>query len=249
VTYFVLGASAGLGRALARRLAAARHDLILVSSNERDVAAMAADLSVRHGVRAVPIGADVGEGDVYLERVAEAARALGSLDGLLCPLGAVAEGDDGRLGPQQAAWLTRVNFLSVVSAVTRFLPALRGRPRAVIVGFGSVAAARGRGANMVYAATKRALESFFEGLRHLCVGSNVIVQFYVLGYLDTNLAFGRRTPLPKGDPDALSARVLRDLGRDIGVAYYPAFWRPVCAGLRRVPWFLVKLLKVPGDSR
>lgn len=240
MTYFLLGASAGLGRALARRLAAAGHHLILVSSDERDVAAMAADLSVRHGTRTVAIAADVGDGDAYLERVAEAAQALGGLDGVLCPIGVVGDRDDSRLTAWRAAWLTRVNFLSVVGAVTRFLPALHSRRRVVIVGFGSVAAARGRRTNVVYAAAKRALQSFFESLRHACVGSNIIVQFYVLGYLDTNLAFGRRILLPKGDPDTLSARVLRDLGRNIGVAYYPAFWRPLCAALRHAPWFLVK---------
>ena len=45
--------------------------------------------------------------------------------------------------------------------------------------------------NVAYSAAKRALASFFESLRHACADTGVAVQFYVLGYMDTEL--GRRT--------------------------------------------------------
>jgi short-subunit dehydrogenase len=243
VTYVVVGASAGLGRALATRLAAAGHSLVLVASDPRDVGAVAADLRIRYRVPVTAVPADVAADDGYLDRVAAAADALGGVDGLLFPIGANAPGDDGSLDAAAATRLWRANFLVAAAAAARFLPELRRRPRAVIVGFGSVAAARGRGANVVYAAAKRALESLFESLRHACAGSSVLVQFYVLGYLDTQLAFGVRTPLPKADPGRLSERVLAGLDRDVGVVYYPAVWRLVCALLRRVPWVLYRRLR------
>lgn len=243
MNYIIFGASAGLGRALANKFAAAGHDLIVLSSDERDLSALAADLSIRHGVRVAKLTADVAAGDAYLDDLAAEADRYGGIDGLLFPVGAVLPGDDGTLESENVTWLTRVNFLCIVAAIARFLPSLRSRSQAVIVGFGSVAATRGRKANMVYAAAKRALQSLFESLRHACVGSNITVQFYVLGYIDTNLAFGRRTPLPRADPEFLSARVLRDLGRDIGVAYHPSFWRLVCTLLRWTPWFVYKRLK------
>jgi short-subunit dehydrogenase len=236
VTAIVLGASAGLGRALAERLAAVRWDLVLVASDARDLDALASHLTIRHGIRAVAVAADLGSGFDYLDRLGAAADDLGGVDALLFPAGALAADDDGTLDPETAARLVQVNVLAAVATVARFLPALRRRARAVIVGFGSVAAARGRRRNVVYAAAKRALEAFFEGLRHACAGTPVVVQFYVLGYLDTNLAFGLRTPLPRARPDAVSARVVRDLGRDIGTRYAPAFWRPVCAVVRWLPW-------------
>jgi short-subunit dehydrogenase len=139
--------------------------------------------------------------------------------------------------------LVRTNFLSVTAVVASLLPELRKRPRASIVGFGSVAATRGRGANLVYAASKRALQTYFEGLRHACAGTPVEVCFYVLGYLDTNLAFGRRTLLPRADPSRLAARVVRDMGRRGGVVYYPPAWRLVCAVLPLLPFVVFKRLK------
>ncbi len=238
--YVIVGASAGVGRALAACFASAGHDLILVSSDERDLRAMTADLMIRYRVRACPVAADVSDGDCYLERIASAANEMGGMDGLLFPIGAVAATDDCTFDIDRVAWVTRVNYESIVRAATRFLPDLMTRPQATLVAFGSVAAVRGRRRNVAYSAAKRALQSFFESLRHACVGSSVTVQFYVLGYMDTALASGLRTPIRKGDPERLSARVLQNLGRDVGVVYYPSFWRPAAAALRHTPWWIFK---------
>ena len=141
---------------------------------------------------------------------------------------------------QLVARLLDVNFSAVAAITTRLLPHLLTRPRATIVGFGSVAAARGRSKNVAYSAAKRALASFFESLRHACADTGVAVQFYVLGYMDTELAAGIRSPIPKGDPRALGDLILKNLDRDVGVVYYPWFWRALCAALRALPWALFK---------
>jgi NAD(P)-dependent dehydrogenase (short-subunit alcohol dehydrogenase family) len=243
VTAVVVGASAGLGRALAEALAAAGHDLVLVSSDARDLEATASDLRIRRGLRVVGVPLDLGGELVGLERLSQAVRDLGGADALLLPIGWTAPSDDITTGADVAARLVRTNLLSVVAVVGELLPELRRRPRASIVGFGSVAAVRGRGANMVYAASKRALETWFEGLRHACAGTPVRVSFYVLGFLDTSLAFGRRTPLPRADPAKLAARVVRDLGRSEGVVYHPRAWRIVSLVLPMLPFVLYKRLK------
>jgi len=243
VIYAIIGASAGVGRALASAFAAAGHDLVLVSSDERDLKALTSDLAIRHGVRVTAIAADVNDGDDYLDRVAAAVRTLGALDGMLFPLGTTDEGDDGRFDPGLVGALNRVNYEAVVSAATRFLPELRARPRATLVAFGSVAAVRGRGRNVAYSAAKRALQGFFESLRHACAGSRVRVQFYVLGYMETEQARGLQSRIPKGDPLALGRRVCRDVHRDVGVVYYPAFWRLLAVGVRAVPWSVYKRMR------
>jgi short-subunit dehydrogenase len=242
VIYAIIGASAGVGRALATAFAAAGHDLVIVSSDERDLRALSSDLTIRHGTRVAAIAADVNDGDGYLDRVADAGR-LGALDGMLFPLGATAEDDDGHFDPSLVGALNRVNYEAVVSAATRFLPELRERPRATLVAFGSVAAVRGRGRNVAYSAAKRALQGFFESLRHACAGSRVRVQFYVLGYMETEQARGLQSRIPKGDPLALGRRVCRDVHRDVGVVYYPRFWRLIAGGVRAVPWTMYKRMR------
>jgi len=244
VTAVVVGASAGLGRELAEALAAAGHDLFVVSSDVRDLEALASDLRIRHGVRVVVLALDLGGELGGLDRLKRAAAELGGPDALLLPIGWTAAADDATLGRDVAERLVRTNFLSVTAVVAELLPELRRRPRASIVGFGSVAASRARGTNMAYSASKRALQTWFEGLRHACAGTTVRVSFYVLGYLDTSLAFGRRTLLPRADPARLAERVVRDLGRLEGVLYYPRAWRLVGAALPLVPFFIFKRLKL-----
>jgi short-subunit dehydrogenase len=244
VTAIVVGASAGLGRALAGHLAAAGHDLVVVSSDARDLEALASDLQIRHGVRVRAVPLDLGGDLSGVARLGEAAAELGSPDALLLPVGWTAPSDDPCLEAGLAERLVRTNFLSVATVVGRLLPELQRRPRASVVGFGSVAAARGRGTNVFYAASKRALETYFESLRHACAGTPVRVSLYVLGYLDTNLAFGRRTLLPRADPARLAERVVRDLGRREGVLYHPRAWRLVAAALPLVPFSIYRRLKV-----
>ena len=159
---------------------------------------------------------------------------------MLFPLGAVADATMPlRSRPDRA--LRRVNF-AAVGATTRFLPisdAAAGRARRLRQ------RRRHAGAepNVAYSAAKRALQTFFESLRHACADSPVRVQFYVLGYMDTERARGLRSRIPKGDPMALARRVCRDLHRDLGVAYYPRFWRLLAGGVRAVPWPIYKRVR------
>src|SRR5438552_11956083 len=106
MTYVIIGASAGVGRALAVRFASAGHDLILVSSDERDLHATTADLRIRYGVRACSIPADVSNDDSYLDQIASAANEMGGMDGLLFPIGANAPTDDCSFAPVRVKWLT-----------------------------------------------------------------------------------------------------------------------------------------------
>ena len=243
MTFVILGASAGVGRSLATRFAAAGHNLVLLASDERDLVALASDLEVRYKTRTRIVAADMVGPSSYLDGIAAAVDDLGPLDGVLAPVGAVAPGDDCTFDERRIARLTTVNYQAVVATVTRFLPDLMHRPRATVVGFGSVASVRGRSRNVAYAAAKRALRSFFESLRHACASTSVVAQFYILGYMDTAQAVGLRTAIPLGDPDRLSSLVLRNIGRDVGEVYYPAFWRPLSALVRCAPWFVFRQMR------
>ncbi|MBK7590781.1 MAG: SDR family oxidoreductase [Betaproteobacteria bacterium] len=241
-TVMVIGGSSGLGRALAERLARAGHSLVLVSSDLRDTQALAADLALRWGVQAVPMALDLAQSPLPLAALDAALAAMPPLTGLLLAAGMNREGDEPGQAPASFAALTCANYTSLCHLVDHFLPRLRREPRSWIVGFGSVAATRGRTRNAAYSAAKRALQSYFESLRHFLAGSGVKVQFYVLGYLDTNLAFGQRTLLPRASPQRLADAVYRRKDSDFGVSYYPRFWYPVCVLLRQLPWTVFRRL-------
>jgi short-subunit dehydrogenase len=240
VNYLIVGASAGLGRALSYRLAEVGSNLIVVASDDRDLNALASDVTIRFQTEVRPVSLDMGNHEGMEDSIMDTVTQMGGIDGILCPIGTVDSQDRLPYVPDIATRITQTNYLSLVSVITILWPHLIQRPRAVVVGFGSIAATRGRRNNIAYSAAKRALKSFFESLRHTAVGTQVVVQYYVLGYLNTNLAFGHKTLLPKGNVNILSRRVVNDLYRDVGVRYYPKFWRYVCAVLKIVPWPLFK---------
>lgn len=242
VTYLVIGGSSGLGRALAERFAAAGHALVLVSSDLRDTQALASDLTLRWGVSVAPVTLDLATPELSLAPLDAALSALPPLTGVLLPAGMNRPDDAAGQDAGAMIALTHANYTNLCRIVDHYLPRLQRAPGGLIVGFGSVAATRGRKRNVAYSAAKRALSSYFESLRHALAGSGIAVQFYVLGYLDTNLAFGQRTPLPKASPQRLAELVYHRRQSDFGVLYYPRFWRPVCTVLRWLPWPIFRRL-------
>jgi short-subunit dehydrogenase len=242
--YVIIGASAGLGRALAARLAAEKHDLVLMGRDQRDLDAIAADLSLRFGIETKVLAGDLGQPEALSERLSAVLTAWTPIHGFLFSIGTASDEDTLDLPQKQIREIVNVNFLSVVAMINLALPYLMGEGCGVIVGFGSIAAARGRSYNIAYSAAKRALEAYFESLRHALSERAIRVQFYIVGFLDTNMAYGLRTPLPKAAPERLADKVVCQLGRDFGARYFPVWWQPICAALRVAPWWLMRRLSL-----
>jgi short-subunit dehydrogenase len=240
MTYLIVGGSSGLGRALAERFAASGKAVLLISSDKRDGAAVAADLSLRHSVAARAIHLDLAAADPAYELIEKALAGLPPLEGMLLVAGVNRSNDAPGADDYGFELLTRVNYANPCKLINHFLPALTAARGGLVIGFGSIAATRGRGRNVAYSAAKRALESYFESLRHALSGTSVMVQFYILGYLDTNLAFAQNTPLPPASPSRCADHVFMRRQQDFGRAYFPAYWRPICAVLRWLPWFVYR---------
>jgi NAD(P)-dependent dehydrogenase (short-subunit alcohol dehydrogenase family) len=224
----VLGASSGLGRRVAERLASAGANLVLASSDRRDVEAEASDLSLRYGVRALAVCIDLAAVALDFDQLDSAIDELGSVAAVVVTAGEVSDRDSFPVGPVTAEALLRVNLLSILLFVEHLVP--RMQADSVVVGIGSVAALRGRPKNIVYSASKRALASIFESLRAALSPRRIRVQFYCVGYLDTNMSFGRALPLPVASVDRLAARIVGNLSRRSGTFFHPRSW----SGLRWV---------------
>jgi short-subunit dehydrogenase len=241
VKALLLGASAGLARALAEALAAEGYAVLLAGGDARDLEATASHLRLRFGVQAATCDCRVGQ-DGWLERLAQALRDFGPPDAALFPIGAARDDDLGDLGLEAARGIVEVNFLAVAATVSGVLPAMLERGSGVIAGFGSVASARGRSRNVVYSAAKRALDSYFESLRHLTAATGVRIQYFHLGFVDTERNVGRRLLLPAAAPEVLARRIVRRLRGGSGSFYLPWYWRWIVLALRLLPGPLYRRL-------
>ncbi|MDE1725712.1 MAG: SDR family NAD(P)-dependent oxidoreductase [Thaumarchaeota archaeon] len=241
MTFIIVGASAGLGRSLAEKFASEKNDLILISSDMRDLIPLKSDLEIRFKVKVIPIELSLKKISVDFTKIIQSLNHISPLEGILFPVGYSDINDVPGLDDTTAIEIFNTNLICVCLIINHFLNSLKER-KSVIIGFGSVAAIRGRSRNVTYAASKRGLESFFESLRHHMQNSNVIIQFYVLGYLDTNLSFGGQDQVffRRIDVKKLSDVVYSNRFRDFGTMAYPKKWKLVKLLLPFIPWKIFK---------
>jgi short-subunit dehydrogenase len=242
VTAIVVGASSGLGRALSVELARTGHALLLIASDARDLDALASDLNLRFGVVVNILAMDLATHADPGARVCEALSAMPAATSLLLPVGMSRADDDGSLAAAALGQLLAINLHAPIAIAHALLPGLL-ESKGAIVGFGSIAGARGRSKNIVYAAAKRGLETFFESLRHRHVPTDLRVQFYRLGFLRSNLTFGMRLPLPVAEPDAVAAKVVAQLRGASFDRYEPRWWGLIALIIRSLPWFAFRRMK------
>jgi 3-oxoacyl-[acyl-carrier protein] reductase len=152
----VTGASSGIGLGIAEALLEQGGQ---VAVQYRSGRAAAEALQARHPGRAVAVQAELGTEAGCVRCVAEAAAALGGLDGLVHSAGLW---NDGAIGSIRAATLEeifRVNCFSAFYLVRELVPFLGQRGRGSVVFIGSTAGQRGEAGHGHYAATKGALQS------------------------------------------------------------------------------------------
>jgi short-subunit dehydrogenase len=194
-------------------------------------------------VRVAALARGVSAEPGWAGEVRTAVEREGPVDAMLFPIGASRKDDRGTLGEQATLDLLGTNLAGVMHLVAAMLPGMLERRGGCIVGFGSIAAARGRGQNVVYSAAKSGLRTYFQSLRHIGASAGVRVHFYTVGYMDTQQSFGKRLPLPAASPHSVARRVVAGLDRPSRTAHVPRFWAVVELIVRLAPFFLFKRLK------
>lgn len=242
MTAVVVGASSGLGRALAGELARRRHDLLLVASDPRDLEALATDLNLRHGVAVRALALDLGRETDPGARIAAALQGMSPLSALLLPVGVSRADDDFSLDVERIGQLLAINVHAPLAIVHALLPSLL-KTHGVIVLFGSIAAIRGRGRNVVYATAKRGLVSLYESLRQRHRSSDLRVQLYQLGFLATNLTHGMRLPMPATNPAIVAKTVIERLAHDSACWYLPRKFALIALIVRALPWPIYRKIR------
>ena len=69
------------------------------------------------------------------------------------------------------------------------------------------------------------------------------VQFHRLGFLSSNLTFGKKLPLPAATPEDVAQIVLGQLASASFDRYTPRWWSLVGLLVRCLPWFVFRRMK------
>jgi len=160
----VTGASAGVGRATARELAARGCDVAIIARNAARLETAADELCER-GVRALAIPADVADAEAIEAAAERVEHELGPIDIWVNNAMATIFAPFDRVSPAEFRRGTEITYLGQVHGTMAALKRMRQRDRGTIVNVGSALAYRAIPLQSVYCGAKYAVRGFTDALR------------------------------------------------------------------------------------
>src|SRR5262249_10732747 len=208
----VTGASAGIGMAFARRLAAAGLNVALVARRADRLSALADELGRKHGIETRVVPADLSQAGAA-ERVAE--RTVGLDVGILVnDAGLSAVGRFDLVPGPKIVEMIQVNCVAVATLTHAYLPAMRQRARGAVIILASVAGYQPLGCAATYGATKAFDLMLAEALWAENRDAGVDVLGVSPGPVETEFqAVAGETPHPGVTPESVVDEALAALGR------------------------------------
>ncbi len=232
----LLGATGGIGRALARRMAARGDQLFLLGREEGSLERSARDLEAHGAAR--PVGTarcDLLDPGSFAPALDRAEALLGRLETVVVSAGLFGTQDELEHDTDLRQRMLAVNFAGTIEFCEAARPRLLAQRGGTLCVFSSVAGDRARRQVVLYGAAKAGLSYYLagvdaryrrEGLRTVCVKP---------GFVRTAMTAGLRPPPFAGEPDAVARDVLRAIDAGRPVVYTPAIWRLVLLAIRMLP--------------
>lgn len=199
--YWLVGASEGLGLALARQMHAAGADLILSARSLDRLEAACASIP---GARALVL--DVCDSAA----VTQAAAELGAIDGMIWLAGVYWPMTAQEVDADKLTQMAEVNFTGCARLLGAVLPGMVARGQGHIVLTGSLSGFRGLPGALGYQASKAGVMALAECLYADLRGTGIKVQLANPGFIRTRLTAKNAFAMPfLMEPEQAAAQIMR----------------------------------------
>lgn len=213
-TYWIVGASEGLGRALAHALSREGARLVLSARRAAPLEALAGQLP---DARALPM--DVTDAT----SVSVAAERAGQIDGLVWCAGNYEPMPAQDWAPETAARMGEVNYIGALRVLGHVVPGMAKRKSGHVMIIGSLSGYRGLPGAIGYGASKAAVMHLAENMRADLKGTGVKVQVANPGFIRTRLSDKNDFDMPQiMEPDAVAARIVKQMHTNRFSTAFPA---------------------------
>lgn len=183
----ITGASTGIGRATAKRLAAEDYTVVVTARRALLLESLAEEIRSEGG-EAIPFPGDIRD-PLHCARLVETAAERGGIEVLVANAGMGYTGPFELMTDEEMKKLVEINILGVMRPVREAIPFLRasaGEGGGKIVIIGSVLSRAATPGTAVYCATKHAVVGFADALRHEVASDSIRVISVLPGYTSTD---------------------------------------------------------------
>lgn len=231
---WLVGASTGIGAALARALAARGARLALSARDPERLARVAQDC---HGALTLPMDV-TREGD-YVRVLADIVGAWGGVDVVIFNAGTYAPLRAWEMTPEAVRQTLEVNLLGVMNGAAAVIPALLTQGKGAIAIVGSVAGYGGLPKAIAYGASKAALINFSETLYLDLAPRGVSVFLVSPGFVATPLTAQNDFHMPALiQPEAAADAIIDGFARGRFEIDFPKRFTRVLRLMRLLPYRL-----------
>ncbi len=182
----ITGASGGIGEAFARRLAAEKHNLVLVARSEDKLHRICDELMLEHEITAHYIAVDLIDFQADEKLFNETEKHGMEVEWLINNAGFGSMGDFAKLDLERELEMIELNILALVALTHRYLRPMRERGKGTIINVASTASFQPIPFFATYAATKAFVRSFSEAIAEENRPHGIIVQALCPGPTETN---------------------------------------------------------------
>jgi short-subunit dehydrogenase len=241
----IVGASDGIGAALARRLVREGYTLALLARRKDKLEALCMDLnaSMETGC-AYPYVHDVIHHEEIPALLRRIVADLGGLDlviycaGINRPPGGI-----DRYNFDNDRQMVEINLIGAMAWLTPIAEMFHSARAGQIVGIGSVAGDRGRVGNPGYNTSKAGLATYLEALRNRLTRDGVHVLTVKPGFIKTDMLKSAQGSTPFViPPDQAADDIWKAIRKRKQLIYTPARWRLIMLGIQHTPSFLFRKL-------
>jgi len=194
----VTGAGKGIGKAVAKQLAAEGVNLALLARTEKDLQAVAKELKGT-GVKVVYAVADVADRHAVEAAIEKMSTALGSIDILINNAGIGKFAKFLELEPEEWEQVIKVNLFGAYYVIRAVLPGMLSRQSGDIVNISSTAGQKGAPVTSAYSASKFGLIGMSDSLMQEVRKSNIRVTTLTPSTIATDMAIDLK--LTDGNPE------------------------------------------------
>ena len=233
----LIGASSGIGAALAKQLASEGWTLALLARRAGLLSNVCSEINSAAGeVRAVYHVHDVTDTASVPALFERILADLGGLDLFIYNTGITLPTGLRHFEFEKDLRTTEVNYIGALAWLNPVAALFRNMKAGQIVGISSVAGDRGRIGNLPYNASKAALSCYLEALRNRLTRHGIHVLTVKPGYVATDLILNQRRTFLVASADKVAIQIARAIRHRKQVLYTPWFWR----------WIMLVVIHIPS---